>query len=107
MEFEKNAPVSDEARRLAETKKVTLKPIHGDVAPEELSDSVVAAQHINGQPIANVGHASEQNTPLVQPSKEILAIVPPEKKTGVFGLLALVAGLLIAATGIIIALIYN
>jgi len=107
MEFEKNAPVSDEARRLAETKKVTLKPIHGNVAPEELSDSVVAAQHINGQPIANVGHESEQNTPLVQPSKEILAIVPSEKKTNVFGLLALVAGLLVAATGIIITLIYN
>lgn len=107
MEFEKNAPVSDEARRLAETKKITLKPIHGNVAPEELSDSVVAAQHINGQPLANAGHASEQNTPLVQPSKEVLSFIPAAKESNIPKLLALVAGLVVAAAGIIIALIYN
>lgn len=65
MEFEKDAPVSDEQRRLAETKKITLQPTHADVVPEDISDSEIANQHINGQPTGNVHKDIEQEAPLL------------------------------------------
>lgn len=73
MEFDNNAkPASDEDRRLAETKKLTVQPIHTHVEPEAISDSVIASQHINGTPIANVRTDVEQETPPIVPSQEIL-----------------------------------
>lgn len=61
MEFEKDAPISDEQRRLAETKKVTLQPVHEGVTPDDISDSQIANSHINGQPIANTQNDTEQD----------------------------------------------
>jgi hypothetical protein len=66
MEFEKDAPVSDDQRRLAETKKVTVQPVHIGVAPDDVSNSDIANSHINGQPIANVYTDIEQDAPMLQ-----------------------------------------
>lgn len=65
MELDTNIPVSDEARLLAQSKKLTLQPVHADVAADELPDSVVVAQHINGAAVANLDIDTEQNIPPV------------------------------------------
>lgn len=66
MEFEKNAPVSEEQRRLAETKKVQVQPVHDNITPDDIADSEIASSHINGQPIANIQTDMEQDTPTLQ-----------------------------------------
>lgn len=74
MEFEKNTPsVSDEQRRLAETKKLTLEPVHGDITPDDIADSQVAAQHLISPAIENAPNDREQSTKFVVP--------PPKEKT--------------------------
>jgi len=79
MEFDnQNTPVSDDQRRLAESKKLTLQPVHGDVAPEETPDSEIAAHHLSDPAIANVTNDTEQTASLVQPSKGLLAEHPAE-----------------------------
>jgi hypothetical protein len=71
MEFDSNSPVNDEARRLAESKKLTLQPVHTDVAPEEIEGETVA-RHLAGPAIANVSNDIEQDTASIQPSEGIL-----------------------------------
>jgi hypothetical protein len=67
MEFEGDKPVSEAERHLAESRSVTLQPIHTDVAPEALPAEAVAAAHLNGEVIGNVIGDIEQEAPLVQP----------------------------------------
>jgi hypothetical protein len=62
MEFEKDAPVSDDERRLAEVKKITLQPAHTDIVPEDVSASEIASSHINGQPIDTIHPIVKQDT---------------------------------------------
>jgi len=62
MEFEKNAPVSDEQRRLADSKKITLQPTRTDIAPEDVSESEIASTHINGQPIDDIHNNVTQDS---------------------------------------------
>ncbi len=76
MEFDKETPVSDEERRLAETKKLTLQPVHADVAPDEMSDGETVARHLAGPAIANAPNDTEQDTRPVMPSKELLEAKP-------------------------------
>lgn len=72
MEFDKNTQtISDEARRIAETKQVTLQPIHGDVTPEDRPDAEIVANHMSAPPIANASNDTEQTAPLIQPSREL------------------------------------
>lgn|GEM_PF-1443945 len=71
MEFDKDtASVSDEQRRSAETKKLTLEPIHGDVTPEETPDSEVVAQHLTGPAIQNAPNDIEQGRQPIQPAPQ-------------------------------------
>lgn len=72
MEFNNNSPVSDEQRRLAEAKKVTVQPLHADIRPEDQPDAEIVAQHMHEPPIANIPSDTEQDTMPVQPSKELL-----------------------------------
>jgi hypothetical protein len=72
MEFDKNAPISDDQRRLAEARQITLQPIHADLSPEEESDSEIATRHIIAPAIGNVETDIEQTTAPVQPSKGLL-----------------------------------
>lgn len=69
MEFDNNKPVSDEQRRLAESKKLTLQPIHADVQPEDKSDSEIVTGHLTAPAIANVPNDTEQDTAPIQPSR--------------------------------------
>jgi hypothetical protein len=78
MEFEKDAPVSDEQRRLAEAKKITVQPAHTNIVPEDISDSEIANQHINGQPIGNVRNDIEQDMPTLRPADDTTHSPAPE-----------------------------
>jgi len=72
MEFDDNTPASDEQRRLAESKKITLQPVHTGIQPEDLPDAEIAARHINEPAVANVENDTEQNKPPLQPSSGLL-----------------------------------
>ena len=68
MELETNTPISDEERLLAQSKKLTLQPVHTDIAPDDMPDSVIVAQHLTQGALANIAIDTEQNTPAVIPS---------------------------------------
>ena len=82
MEFDKVTPASEQDRRLAETKKLTLQPLHDNVAPEAISDTETVAHHLVEPAIANVSNDVEQDATLVQPSAGLLSEIPldAEKK---------------------------
>lgn len=66
MEFETNTTASDEARRLAESKKLTLQPLHSDTAPEDRPDTEIIAKHIAEGPVANLANDSEETSKSMQ-----------------------------------------
>lgn len=82
MEFDNNAPVTDDQRRLAESKKLTLQPVHTDVQPDAPADAEIATSHLNEPAIANVETDTEQNVAAVQPSSGLLADKADEKHSG-------------------------
>lgn len=61
MELETNTPTPDEARLLAQSKKLTLQPVHADVAADDVPDSVLVAQHLTQGPVGNIDIDTEQN----------------------------------------------
>lgn len=71
MEFDNNSPVSDEQRRLAETKRVTLQPIHANVEPEATPDAEIAA-HASEPPVGNITIDTEQNNKPLLSSRSAL-----------------------------------
>lgn len=79
MEFDTNTPPTDDARLLAEVKKLTLQPVHSDVTPEDLPDSVVVANHLRAGAIANVSTDIEQDAPLIAASQEATAEHPRQQ----------------------------
>ena len=86
MEFDKDTPASDEARRLAESKKLILQPVHVSVAPEETEGEMVA-RHLASPAIANVAGDIEQDTPSIQPSESIRQKDNAPRKTHRFSFL--------------------
>jgi hypothetical protein len=74
MEFENNTPASDEDRRLAEAKQVTITPLHSEVAPEPPSEAEVITREQNRAPQANSSNDIEHTdqTQLVQPTQSAL-----------------------------------
>lgn len=75
MEFDNTTtPVRDEQRRLAESKKITLQPVHDNIQPEDTPDSEIASRHLADPLISNnsVGD-SEDSSSAVQPSKGVLS----------------------------------
>ncbi len=72
MEFEDNTPVSDEDRRLAEAKKLTLQPMHAGITPELLSDNEIATRHIIEPAIINTTNDTEQMAARVMPTQSLL-----------------------------------
>ena len=96
MEFDNNSRVSDEQRRLAEAKKVTLQPLHADIQPEDQPDAEIVAQHMHEPPLANIPSDTEQDTLPIQPSKELLGRKEAKKPTR--------TGVILAVTLPIIAL---
>ena len=67
MELETNTPISNDARLLAQAKKLTLEPVHADITPEETPDSVIVANHLRDSAVANVSNDVEQDAPLITP----------------------------------------
>ena len=98
MEFDNNTPVSDEQRRLAESKKITVTPVHSDIRPEDLSASEIVAQHLNAPAIANVENDTEQNKAPVQPSNGLLK--QSETRTGSGFTVAIVAAAALSALAV-------
>ena len=72
MEFDNNTPVSDDQRRLAESKKITLQPVHTNIQPDDLPGSEIAAHHVNEPAIANLESDTEQDKTFIQPSEGLL-----------------------------------
>jgi hypothetical protein len=72
MEFDNNTAVSDEQRRLAEAKKITIQPVHTDIQPDDLPDAEIATRHVLEPAIPNIESDTEQNTMPLQPSGSVL-----------------------------------
>ncbi|HEY5695797.1 MAG TPA: hypothetical protein VIQ80_03105 [Candidatus Saccharimonadales bacterium] len=99
MELDNNSPVSDEQRRLAEAKKVTLQPLHADVQPEDLPDAEIVSQHLHETPLANIPTDTEQDTASIQPSQGLLGQAKPQKNRHTGIILAIVLPLAVLAVG--------
>lgn len=79
MELETNTPLPDEARLLAQSKKLTLEPVHANVTADDTPDAVVVGQHLAQGAIANIDADTEQNaSPIVAADTDIAAL--PAKK---------------------------
>lgn len=72
MEFENTTPASDEDRRFAEAKRLTLQPIHADVTPDVLLDSRAAASVEETQLAAVANYDTEEATARILPTKSLL-----------------------------------
>jgi len=84
MEFEsdKNNPeISEDARRLAQTKKITLLPMHSNITPEEVPEAEIAARYTSGKPVENVPGDVEQKASPIQPSRELLEKMPDQQRS--------------------------
>jgi hypothetical protein len=91
MEFETNTAPPDDARLLAQAKKVTIAPVHSDVTPDDLPDSVIAAQHVNSGAIANVSNDIEQDAAPITPAEntpEPADTIHPKDKARIYILTA-------------------
>ena len=74
MEFEDTKAISDEERRRAGAKQITLQPINGNVKPEEVFDTIQTTQlHANAQP-----EFEADTTQMIQPSPSQIAKVASE-----------------------------
>lgn len=61
-------PITDEDRRLAESKKLTLDPIHARVVTDDVPDDQIATNHLVNPPIANAPNDTEQNSTPIRPT---------------------------------------
>lgn len=102
MEFENNQPTDDEQRHLAETKKITLQPLHTGITPDPIPDAEIAARNTQ-ETSPNMPNDTEDTKELrlMQPSKSALdkpvlgeSVAPAAARSS---LLILVAALLAAA----------
>lgn len=105
MEFEDNKPVSDEDRRLAEAKKLTLQPLHTDIGPEILSDSEIATRHIIEPAITNTSNDTEQMAAQVMPTKSLLDAQAAAKPQTHKLMAGIISGTLIFASLAVFALL--
>lgn len=100
MEFEKDKPASDADRRLAETKKLTLEPLHTDLAPDKEPDAAIVARHLTEGALPNAPNDTEQAQMAVKPSNGLLS---PDNHSGTLrrGKVIIVVGTLLVVAGII------
>src|SRR5437868_4351135 len=93
MEFEGDKPVSEAERHMAQSRQVTMQPVHADVVPDDLPAEAVAAAHLDGTVIANVTGDIEQDTPLVRPLAAVLAAADASHKAHTGRIVLTVIGL--------------
>ncbi len=72
MEFDHDPSVSDEQRRLAEAKRITVRPIHTTIEPDPIPDAEIVARHASDPPIGNLTIDTEQNRRPLSPSRSAL-----------------------------------
>lgn len=60
-------PITDEDRRLAESKKLTINPAHARVVTDDVPDEQIATNHLVSPPIANAPNDTEQNSQPIRP----------------------------------------
>lgn len=68
MDQNNSRPITDEDRRLAESKELTINPAHIRVVADDVPDEQIATNHLVSPPIANAPNDTEQNSRPVQPS---------------------------------------
>lgn len=73
MEFDDNKSTGDTERRLAESKKLTLQPIHDQIEVESPNDDEVASRHLAEPPIKNASNDTEQDSSTIVPSPGFLS----------------------------------
>jgi hypothetical protein len=78
-----NTPITDEQRRLAESKKLTLQPVSSRVVTDDLPDEQIATNHMVGPTLPNTTNDIEQNSAPIQPSASALEndTQPSSRKT--------------------------
>jgi hypothetical protein len=101
MEFEGDKPVSEAERHLAESRQVTIQPLHLDVTPDDLPADAVAAAHLNGSVVGNVTGDIEQDAPLVQPLAGAIAAGSTKPKGHTGRIVLTVVGLVLFALVIV------
>lgn len=72
MEFEENKPTSDEDRHRAESRRLTLDPVHADVTPDDIPLSESAARYDNAPAVANIASDTEVIASIMQPTQSLL-----------------------------------
>jgi hypothetical protein len=71
-------PITDEDRRLAESKKLTLDPIHTRVVTDDVPDEQIATNHLVNPPIANAPNDTEQNSQPMRPVSSAQPTTAPQ-----------------------------
>ena len=88
-EFEKDQPDNDETRQLADTRKLTLTPLHADVQPDEQPEYDAFSSARATQTQENLSTDSEDTArpeQLIQPARQdlmektIMQPAPPRKR---------------------------
>jgi hypothetical protein len=105
MEFEENKPTSDADRRVAEAKKLTLQPIHADIAPDAPHDNEIAARHLSEPAIANIATDIEESTSVIQPTDSLLDVYSTNKPRTNKLVVSLAAGIALFMSLAIIAIL--
>lgn len=79
------APGVDPDGLKSDTRNVTIEPLHQDIKPNELSDTEIAASHVNGEVIGNIATDREVTNaagyaphPDVDPEKLHIKSLPPK-----------------------------
>ncbi|NCU37694.1 hypothetical protein EOL96_01350 [Candidatus Saccharibacteria bacterium] len=79
----RNSDIDDATRLAASMRQLTVDPVHDDVAPDDLPDDQIAAQHLLRPAIGNIAvdseltrstHTNEQQSAINQPPTNRLAL---------------------------------
>lgn len=90
MEFEKDDPITEEARILAQTKKVVLQPADPFLKLKDTPDPIVTTEtHANierdSESTTNASYLAESSQPTHQPALKIVMVVAASIIVGVVG----------------------
>lgn len=90
MEFEKDNPISNEARILAQSKKVVLQPADSFLKLKDAPDPIVSSEtHANierdSENTTNTSYVAEPSQPIHSPALKIVMIVAASLIVGVVG----------------------
>lgn len=101
-------PITDEDRRLAESKKLTLDPIHTRVVVDDVPDEQIATNHLINPPIANAPNDTEQDSQPLQPTASIpqQQTYTPQKNAKHYGAAGLVVLTIFILGGVITGAIF-